>query len=121
MKEIIAIIRPNKMSKTRDILASLGFPGMNAMKVLGRGKQKGIIGEVAFETGTDTDLSLKTMKYIPKRIMSLVVRDEDVPLVVSVIIRANLTGEYGDGRVFVCPVDEVVRIRTKERGKIAII
>jgi nitrogen regulatory protein PII 2 len=116
MKEIIAILRPNKISKTRDILASLGFPGMNAAKVLGRGKQRGIIGEVAFETGMGTDPSQKAMKYIPKRLMSLVVQDEDVPLVVSVIVRANRTGEHGDGRVFVCPVDDAIRIRTDERG-----
>jgi len=120
MKEIIAIIRPNKISKTRDILASLGFPGMNAMKVLGRGKQRGIIGEVTFDTGMNTDTSQKAMKYIPKRRMSLVVQDEDVPLVVSVIMRANRTGEYGDGRVYVCPVDDTVRIRTDERGTEAI-
>jgi Nitrogen regulatory protein PII len=116
MKEIIAVVRPNKIARTRDILADLGFPGMNATKVLGRGKQKGIGNEVGFEVMDDIRLSGMTMKYVPKRLITLVVPDEDVPLVTGVIMKANRTGEHGDGRIYVCPIDEAIRIRTGERG-----
>jgi nitrogen regulatory protein PII 2 len=115
MKEIIAVIRPNKIARTRDILAELGFPGMNAMKVLGRGKQKGIGSEVGFEVRGENSTAM-TMKYVPKRLITLVIPDEDVPLVTGVIMKANRTGEHGDGRIYVCPVENAVRIRTGERG-----
>jgi nitrogen regulatory protein PII 2 len=117
MKEIIAIVRPNKIARTRDILAELGFPGMNATKVLGRGKQRGIGGEVGFEVGVEPAQSGMVMKYVPKRLISIVVPDNDVPLVAGVIMRANRTGEHGDGRIYVCPIDEAVRIRTGETGE----
>ena len=115
MKEIIAVIRPNKIARTRDILAELGFPGMNAVKVLGRGKQKGIGSEVGFEVHGEKSTAM-TMKYVPKRLVTLVIPDEDVPLVTGVIMKANRTGEHGDGRIYVCPVEDAVRIRTGERG-----
>lgn len=123
MKEIIAIIRPNKIGKTKEILNSLGFPSMTAVKVLGRGKQKGLAKEVSFAVNPELiaqsdDISY--MKYIPKRLISLVVDDCDVPLVTGVIIKANHTGDFGDGRVFVCPIEDAVRIRTDERGPDAI-
>lgn len=120
MKEVVAIIRPNKISKTKEILASLGFPSMTASKVLGRGKQKGLINEVFF--AIDPNLAAQTggMKYVPKRLISLVIQDEDVSLVVGVIAKANQTGEFGDGRIFVCPVEDAVRVRTRERGEVAI-
>ena len=120
MKEIIAIIRPKKIGKTKEILASLGFPAMTAAKVLGRGKQKGLANEVSFEVSPELTAQAGGMKYIPKRLVSVVVSDENVALVVGVIIKANHTGEIGDGRVFVCPVDDAVRIRTRERGSDAI-
>ena len=116
MREIIAIVRPNKIARTRDILAELGFPGMTAMKVLGRGKQKGIGNEVGFEVGGDKGSSGRAMKYVPKRLISIVIPDEDVPLVTGVIMRANRTGEHGDGRIYVCPIGTAVRIRTGETG-----
>lgn len=120
MKEIIAIIRPNKITATKKALEVLGFPGMTACKVVGRGKQKGIIGEVAFNVSPELQNQEGGMKYVPKRMISLVVDDQDVPLVVAAIIKINRTGQIGDGRIFVCPVDEVVRIRTGEKGQAAI-
>lgn len=120
MKEIVAIIRPNKMTRTKDVLATLGFPAMTAWRVLGRGKQKGLAGEVTFEVRPDVLNQDRMMKYIPKRMISLVVEDEDVMLVVGAIIKVNRTGEIGDGRIFVCPVDDAVRIRTQERSASAI-
>ncbi|BCV20472.1 P-II family nitrogen regulator [Moorella sp. Hama-1] len=120
MKEIIAIVRPNKITPTKEALAVLGFPALTACKVLGRGKQKGILGEVTFNVSPELQRQEGSMKYVPKRMISLVVADEDVPLVVAVLIKINRTGKVGDGRIFVCPVAEAVRIRTGERGQAAL-
>ncbi|KUK73269.1 MULTISPECIES: P-II family nitrogen regulator [Methanobacterium] len=122
MKEIIAIIRPNKMAQTKDVLNALGFPAMTAQRVMGRGKQKAIIGEVSFDIQNETLLKEEgTMRYIPKRLISLIVPDEDVSLIVEAIMRVNQTGQNGDGKLFVCPIDEAVRVRTDERGTKALI
>ena len=122
MKEIIAIIRPNKMTQTKDVLNALGFPAMTAQRVMGRGKQKAIIGEVSFDIQNEALLKEEgTMRYIPKRLISLIVPDEDVSLIVEAIMRVNQTGQNGDGKLFVCPIDEAVRVRTNERGTKALI
>lgn len=120
MKEVYAIIRPNKISATKEALAVLGFPGLTAWKVAGRGKQKGISGEVTFPCNPKDLKSDGSMKYVPKRLIYLAVNDEDLVLVVSVITKINRTGQIGDGRIFVCPVEEVVRVRTGETGRDAI-
>jgi nitrogen regulatory protein PII 2 len=122
MKEIVAIIRPNKMAQTKEVLTALGFPAMTAHRVMGRGRQKAIIGEISFDIQKPELLNEEgTMRYIPKRLISLVVPDEDASLVVEAIMRVNQTGQIGDGKLFVCPVDEAVRVRTNERGNEAII
>lgn len=121
LKEVVAIIRPNKMAATRRALDVLGFSGMTACKVLGRGKQKGIVGEVAFNVSHELQMREGSMKYVPKRMLSLVVDDNDVPLVVAAIIKINRTGQIGDGRIFICPVEDAVRIRTGEEGRTVII
>lgn len=121
MKEIIAIIRPKKMSQTKNVLDTLGFPAMTARRVMGRGKQRAIIGEVSFDIQETELLEEKgSMSYIPKRMISLVVPDEDASLVVEVIMRVNHTGQIGDGKIFVCPIVNAVRVRTDERGESAI-
>ena len=121
MKEIIAIIRPKKMAQTKNVLDTLGFPAMTARRVMGRGKQRAIIGEVSFDIQETELLEEKgSMSYIPKRMISLVVPDEDASLVVEVIMRVNHTGQIGDGKVFVCPIVDAVRVRTDERGESAI-
>ncbi len=121
MKEIMAIIRPKMVSKTKEVLDSLGFPAMNAVRVMGRGKQKAILNEVSFEINEPDLLKVEgSMRYIPKRMISLVVPDEDASLVVEAIIKVNNTGQIGDGKVFVCPIDQALRIRTMEKGDKAI-
>ncbi|MBM7854310.1 nitrogen regulatory protein PII 2 [Desulfohalotomaculum tongense] len=120
MKEIVAVIRTNKMTRTKEVLSTLGFPAMTACKVMGRGKQKGLKQEVSFKISSEVLSQESSMRYIPKRLISLVVNNEDVSLVVEVITRVNRTGEVGDGRIFVCPVEEAVRVRTQERGREAI-
>lgn len=122
MKEIIAIIRPNKMAHTKEVLDSLGFPAMTANRVMGRGKQKAILSEVNFAIKEPELLKEEgSMRYIPKRLISLVVPNEDASLVVEAIMKINHTGQIGDGKVFVCPVEDAIRVRTKETGEEAIL
>lgn len=124
MKELIVIIRPNKMSATKEALDALGYPSMTVSQVLGRGKQRGIAGEVKVTEGSDLEIippPETAMKYIPKRLLNLIVQDEDVELVVKTILRINQTGKVGDGRIFICPIEDAIRVRTGERGDVAII
>lgn len=120
MKEIMAIIRPKKVSRTKDVLDKLGYPAFTAVSVMGRGKQRGIAGEVNCELPPEVLKRSGGMKYIPKRLISLTVHDADVDLIVKAIIKVNQTSQIGDGRIFVCPVDNVVRVRTSEEGDQAI-
>lgn len=121
MKEIIAVIRPNKMQATKEELARIGFPSLTAAKVLGRGKQKGLAAEVAFELPAGLVAPEGGMRWIPKRMLSLVVPDRDAAEVIAALIRVNRTGEIGDGRIFICPVEESCRIRTGEKGDQALV
>jgi nitrogen regulatory protein PII 2 len=117
MKEVLAVIQMNKMECTKDALEVIGIPSITVYKASGRGKQKGL--QIPHPSQIDPS-ETKNMKFIPKRMISVMVEDEFVPAVVAVITKVNRTGNYGDGRIFVCPVDESVRIRTGERGSVAI-
>jgi len=123
MKEITAIIRPKMMNDTKAALEKLGYPAMTAIPVLGRGKQRGIAGEVDVELRPKILEQNKSggMKYIPKRQIYLVVKDEDVDAIISTLISINQTGQFGDGKIFVSTVDDGIRIRTNETGLGAII
>ncbi len=125
MKEIYAIIRLNKIQNTKEALDEIGFPSMTAFnyRVFGRGKQKGIVDEVTFSVSPEVrQLAQKGgMKYVPKRLLYLVAEDKDTTKIVDTIIQTNQTGHYGDGRIFVCPVEEAIRIRTEERGAQALL
>ena len=113
----MAIIRPKKVTKTKEVLDSLGFPAMNAVRVMGRGKQKAILNEINFEINEPKLFEMEgSMRYIPKRMVSLVVPDEDVSLVVEAIMKVNHTGQIGDGKIFVSPIGEALRVRTMEKG-----
>jgi nitrogen regulatory protein PII 2 len=122
MKEIITVIRPKKVNATKEILEELGIPSMTAIPVLGRGKQKGIESEVNIEyrPGVFEQSKSNGMKYIPKRYLSIVVSDEMVDKVVNAILAINKTGQFGDGKIFVCPIEDALRIRTDEFGEIAV-
>jgi len=123
MKEIIAIIRPKKVGPTRSALEELGFPSMTASYVIGRGAQRGIAAEVSVECSPEV-LSQSTsggMKYIPKRLLSVVVPSGDVKAVVEAIIKVNQTSQIGDGKIFVCPVENALRVRTGENGEDAVL
>ncbi len=123
MKEIYAIIRPNKMSATKKALDAAGLPGMTAWKVLGRGKQKGIAGEVGFQISPEILEKAEKqggMRYVPKRMLYLVVNDEDVSRAIDLIIAVNQTGSHGDGKIFVLPLETSIRVSTKEKGEAAL-
>lgn len=118
MKEIIAIIRPNKVAATKNALDLLGLFGMTGSSVLGRGKQKGIANEVScvLDPGALAGGQGGSMAYIPKRLINIMVEDEDVNKAVKAIISVNQTGAFGDGKIFICPLDNALRVRTKEEG-----
>ena len=120
MKEVLAIIQMNKMEATKNALDVIGIPSITAYKVSGRGKQRGLQLSHYSTMAELAEADRKNMKYIPKRMISIMVEDEFVPAVVAVITKVNRTGNFGDGRIFVCPIDESIRIRTGERGNEAI-
>ena len=124
MKEVIAIIRRHNLQETKAGLLGIGVPAITMVSVEGRGKQKGLPGWNYELDPVLIELEEKnlgaTMCFIPKRMISTVVEDDDVPKVVETIIRTNQSGHIGDGKIFVCPVDDTVRIRTGESGEQAI-
>jgi len=124
MKEVIAIIRRHRLQETKAGLLGIGIPALTMVSVEGRGKQKGLPGWNYELDPTLTEVEEKntgvSMRFIPKRMIYAVVEDEDVPKVVETIIRTNQSGHIGDGKIFVCPVEDAVRVRTGESGEQAI-
>ncbi|MDR2830803.1 MAG: P-II family nitrogen regulator [Methanobrevibacter sp.] len=122
MKEIMAIIRPSMVNKTKEVLNVLGHPGLTAVSVFGRGKQKSILSEVKdVKDNLELQEQSRQMTYVPKRLLSITVPDEDVNLIVEAIMKVNHTGNIGDGKIFVLPVEDSIRVRNKDRGLKAII
>jgi len=126
MKEIIAIIRMNKVNATKKALADTGVCGLHAMKVMGRGKihvDLSVLGEMGATeeiAGIVTDSLSKGSRLIPKRMLTILVQDNEIDKVVNTIISVNKEGNKGDGKIFICPVLDAVRLRTGERGEMAI-
>ena len=137
MKEITAIIRRDKLPETKTVLEQLGYPSLTIQSVDGRGKQKGAMcaemdSEMpdSFCTGvklkaTPSSYALehtlpKVALYVPKRLLTIVVPDDVVTKIVKEIMRVNKTGKPGDGKIFVCPIESAVRVRTGEVGGEAI-
>lgn len=113
MQKIEAIIRPERLDNVKDALANAGFTGMNIVHVTGRGVQKGI---VHMGRGGETH----QVDMLPKVKIEVVVTDADAPRVVDLICNAAHTGHIGDGKIFVIPVADAIRVRTGERGEAAI-
>ena len=107
MKLIKSIVRPNKVDEVKDALEKLGISGMTVTEVRGHGKQK---GHTAIYRGKEYNVSL-----LPKMQVEVVVADSAADDAIKAIVQAARTGEIGDGRVFVLPVEESYRIRTGER------
>jgi nitrogen regulatory protein P-II 1 len=113
MNKVEAIIRPEKLEAVKEALSDAGFVGLNIVNVTGRGVQKGIVH--AGRGGEEYRVDM-----LPKSKIELVVRDEDTDKVVDLICQASRTGAIGDGKIFIIPVTDAVRVRTGERGDAAI-
>jgi nitrogen regulatory protein PII 2 len=122
VKEIIAIIRPNKVTATRKALDNLGLPGMTVIQVFGRGKQRGIADEVSvtISPAVRGRAVFQGMQYVPKRLLSIVVPAAMVDRAINTILKTNQTGHIGDGKILVLPVENAMRVRDKEFGLPAI-
>jgi nitrogen regulatory protein PII 2 len=118
MKEITAIIRMNKVQRTKDVLLECGFPSFTVRRVMGRGKQKGLCFEFDPPLPDPEKNEVDTcIRFIPKRMFTIVVDDASVNEVVRKIIEVNQTGHVGDGKIFVSSITEALRIRTGEVGE----
>ncbi|MBF6601265.1 MAG: P-II family nitrogen regulator [Dehalococcoidia bacterium] len=113
MKKIEAIIRPEKLDDVKHALAEKGFIGLNIVGVTGRGVQKGIVHAGRSGQAYSVDM-------LPKVKLETVVGDTDVDQVVKTIQQAAWTGNIGDGKIFVLPVETAIRVRTGERGDVAV-
>lgn len=112
MKKIEAIIRPFKLDEVKIALVNAGIVGMTVSEVRGFGRQK---GQTERYRGSEY-----TVEFLQKLKIEIVVDDTQVDMVVDKIISAARTGEIGDGKIFVSPVDEIVRIRTGEKNTEAV-
>ncbi len=144
MKQIIAILRDERVEDTRAALERIGVRGVTFLYVTGRGQKKRSANER--ESGGSLDRSLRmppinarhgggppddatdvtgspfapdtefACGFLPKRMLTVVACNEDVSRIVQAIVNANLTGSHGDGRVFICPMISAIRVRTGEQG-----
>ena len=112
MKKIEAIIKPFKLEEVKDALSELGVEGMTVTEVKGFGRQK---GHTEIYRGSEY-----TVDFLPKIKIEVVLGDELVQRASDAIIKAAKTGKIGDGKIFVVPIDEAVRIRTEEKGDRAV-
>ncbi len=112
MKKIEAIIRPHKIDNLREALSEAGVRGMTISEVKGYGRQK---GHTEVYRGAEYKVD-----FLPKIKVEVVVKDESVESVLSTIMKATRTGQVGDGKIFISPVEDVVRIRTEESGEDAL-
>ncbi len=136
MKEIIAVVRMNKTNATKKALIESGAAGFTALKVLGRGKiveDKSVIaarkanmmemaiGEDAKEAEILIDSFLDGQRLFPRRMFHIIAKDKQVESIVQAIMNANRTdNRVGDGKIFVLPIADVIRVRTAERGEMAL-
>ena len=113
MQKIEAIIRPEKLDSVKNALADAGFHGLNIVHVTGRGVQKGIVHMGRGGESYEVDM-------LPKVKIEVVVKDSQADRVVKLICDAAHTGNIGDGKIFVLPVSDAIRVRTGERGEAAV-
>ncbi len=123
MKEIVAIIRMNMMNQTKKALTEAGVKAFFAFDATGRGK--GLVNQKILEgaeSGYEEAAALLGEKgrLYTKRVVTVVVPDEDVDDIIETIIETNKTGKPGDGKIFVLPVKESVRVRTAETGELSL-
>jgi len=112
MKKIEAVIRPEKLDQVRQALQKVDCGGLMISEIEGHGKQKGVVQQWRGEK--------YRMELLPKMKVDVVVADKDVDSIVKVIIKAAKTGEVGDGKIFISDIQNAVRIRTEEKGDVAL-
>lgn len=108
MKKIEAIVRSEKVGEIRKALGNLKFTGLTLTQVDGHGNQRGTVQQW---NGREHKINI-----LPKMKIEIVAQDENVKEIVSAIVSSGRTGEIGDGKIFIYPIEEVVRIRTGEKG-----
>lgn len=135
MKEIIAVIRMNKVSATKKALVEIGVNGFTAIKVMGRGKLVKDLSVIAERQETLLALSqsadektekmvvqfLDGTRFFPRRLFTIFAHDYEVPKIIETLIKVNRTeNKVGDGKIFVLPVMDAIRVRTGETGDAAL-
>ena len=111
MKKVTAMIKPFKLDDVREALSDIGIQGMTVTEVKGFGRQK---GHTEVYRGAEY-----AVDFLPKIQIDIVLSDDQIERVIEVIIETARTGKVGDGKIFVTPVDQVIRIRTGETGDVA--
>jgi nitrogen regulatory protein PII 2 len=121
MKEVMAIVRQNKVNVTKEALADAGIPAFTCRKVLGRGKKlidmtllRSIVDAGEVPATAQGEYLSETNRLISKRVFTIVVEDKDVDLVVNTIMDVNSTGNPGDGKIFILPIAENYQVRNGE-------
>lgn len=109
MKKIEAIVREEKLDEIKEAFENIDIYGMTVVDVKGRGSQRGI--SLQWRAGE------YRVDFLPKKMIILVIKDDDVQRVVNIICEKGSTSQAGDGKIFISTIDEVVRIRTRETGE----
>ena len=112
MKKVEAIIKPFKLEEVKDALGDVGIEGMTVSEVKGFGRQK---GHTEIYRGSEY-----TVDFLPKIKIEMIPPDSSVEAAISAIIKSAKTGKIGDGKIFVSPIDQAIRIRTEEKGDAAV-
>jgi nitrogen regulatory protein P-II 1 len=112
LKKIEAVIKPFKLEEVKEALTEIGIEGLTVTEVKGFGRQK---GHTEIYRGSEY-----TVDFLPKIKIDLVINADNIAKVVDAIVKSAKTGKIGDGKVFVLPVDDAIRIRTDERGESAV-
>ena len=112
MKKIEAIVKPFKLEEVKDALSELGIEGMTVTEVKGFGRQK---GHTEIYRGSEY-----TVDFLPKIKIEVVLSDDQAEEAVAAIVKSARTGKIGDGKIFVSNIDSAVRIRTEEKGELAV-
>ena len=112
MKMLIAIIKPFKLEEVKEALTEIGIEGMTVTEVKGFGRQK---GHTEVYRGSEY-----TVDFLPKVKLEVALPDAIAPKAVEAIVKAASTGKIGDGKIFVLPLEDAIRIRTDERGDVAL-
>lgn len=127
MKEVMAVIRMNRINDTKKALSEAGFPSITCRKVYGRGKKKvnfelieDLMDGLPVEEPVVIEALSENYRLIAKRLLTMIVEDSEVKKIVDIIIETNQTGNMGDGRIFVSQISDVIRIRTDEVGALAL-